>query len=64
MYFVIPYGQDLKLTDFTPRFHNQDEAIQRAEKRKLAAGKNYHVLKLETVWTTQTLADLKEQNAF
>jgi hypothetical protein len=64
MYFVIAYGTDLKLTDFTPRFHNREEAIDWAEKRKVANGKNYHVLKLETIWTTQTLGDLKRQGAF
>ena len=61
MYFVIRHGSELKITDYTPRFASQNEATDWAEKRKAATGKNYHVLKLETIWTTQTLGDLKQE---
>jgi hypothetical protein len=58
MYYVIRKGeQDLTYyhEPMPSKFHDQTPARAYAENLKSYHGHNYDVIKVETVWTTQTL---------
>lgn len=53
MYYVVRKGEGLD--KYHARFHNLPPAKAYADDLKSTFGHNYDVVKLETVWTTQTL---------
>lgn len=53
MYYVVPKGRTI--TEYHATFHKQSEAREYAESLKETFHKNYDIIKMETVWTTQTL---------
>lgn len=56
MYFIVPHGHqlDVKLHE---RHANAAKAIAVADAFKEEFGRQYHVIKVDTVWTTQTLGE-------
>jgi hypothetical protein len=54
MYYVIRKGEQ-DLTYYHARFHDQTPARDYAENLKACLDRDYDVIKVETVWTTQTL---------
>ena len=55
MYYVV--RKDQSLDQYHTRYHRQQEARKYAESLKATYGHDYDVIKVETVWTTQTLAE-------
>ena len=55
MYYVTKKGEGL--LNYHSRFDRQDKAREYAESLKATYGHNYDVIKVETVWTTQTLEE-------
>lgn len=53
MFYVVKKGE--QLDQWHARYHRQSEAREYAEGLKNTLGHNYDVIKIETVWTTQTL---------
>jgi hypothetical protein len=62
MYYVVPRGTSLNL-DMDPSFHTFSEAKEYAEDRRNSYGAHSHVVKIETVWVTTTMADLMAEGA-
>lgn len=62
MFYVVRRGEGLD--KYHASFHSETPARNYAENLKASLGHNYDVVKVETVWTTQTLADLKAEGAF
>ncbi len=59
MWYVVPYGASVNMnTD--PKFDNAWEAKERAQALHDSFNHHYHVLKITTVWTTQTIAEAME----
>jgi hypothetical protein len=55
MYYVV--RNNLSLDQYHARFNDQTQAREYAENLKATYGHEYDVIKVETVWTTQTLED-------
>lgn len=55
MYYVVRKYQSLD--QYHARYESQKQAREYAESLKATYGHEYDVIKVETVWTTQTLAD-------
>lgn len=55
MFYVTRKGEGL--INYHARYQRQQEARKYAESLKATYGHEYDVIKVETVWTTQTLAD-------
>ena len=56
MWYVVPHGASVNMnTD--PRFETSGEAKTHAQALHDSFDHHYHVLKIQTVWTTQTLAE-------
>lgn len=59
MYYIVKHGETLSTTaDICTS--NRDAAKQAAEHLHETTGDHYHVIKVETVWTTKTLAEALE----
>jgi hypothetical protein len=57
MYYIVKHGEVLSTTaDLST--HNLAAARAAADDLHERTGDHYHVIKVETVWTTTTLADL------
>ena len=54
MFYVVKRGEGL-FNKYHAAFHDQSPARNYAENLKAYLGHNYDVVKVETVWTTQTL---------
>lgn len=61
MYYVVPRGTSLNL-ELDASFHTFSEAQKYAEARR-AYGSHSHVVKIQTVWSTTTMADLMAEGA-
>lgn len=60
MYYIVKHGEVLSTTaDLCTS--SRDAAVQAAEHCHELTGDHYHVLKVETVWTTKTLAEAMEE---
>lgn len=60
MWYVVPHGASVNFyTD--PKFDNALEAKEHAQALYDSFGHHYHVMKIQTVWTTQTLAEAMEE---
>lgn len=60
MYYIVKHGETLSTTaDLSTS--NRDAATQAADHLYETTGDHYHVLKVETVWTTKTLAEAMEE---
>lgn len=55
-YHVVP-SESASLADAVFVTHDSYEARKRADALHQKDGQHYHVVKIETVWTTQTLED-------
>lgn len=55
MYYVVKKGEGLD--KYIASYHDQTPARAYAENLKAYLGHNYDVVKVETVWTTQTLEE-------
>lgn len=55
MFYVVRKGE--RLDQYHSQFHRQHEARGYAENLKATYGHNYDVIKVATVWTTQTLEE-------
>lgn len=55
MYYVTKEGEGL--LNYHARFDRQNRAREYAKNLKAIHGHNYDVIKVETVWTTQTLEE-------
>lgn len=53
MYYVVKKNEEL--VDYHAKFHRESEAREYAENLKEMFGHNYDIIKVATVWTTQTL---------
>lgn len=53
MYYVVRKGEGLDM--YHARYHRKIEAREYAKYLKATYGHNYDVIKVATVWTTQTL---------
>ena len=53
MYYVVRKGEPLD--QYHARYHRESEAREYAEELKKTFTHNYDVIKVATVWTTQTL---------
>lgn len=62
MFYVVRKGEGLDMYHYA--FHNLKDAKESAENLKKTLGHQYDVIEVKSVWTTQTLADLKAQGAF
>lgn len=60
MYYVIRKDEK-DLTYYHAKFHDQTPARVYAENLKAYLGHQYDVIKVETVYTTQTLAEAMEK---
>ncbi len=59
MYYIVKHGETLSTTaDISTS--SRDAAKQAAEHLHETNGDHYHVIKLETVWTTKALAEALE----
>lgn len=59
-YYIVPQGGALSLDSvLTQAIHTQREARERADALHQSFGNHYSVVRVETVWTTTTLADLR-----
>ena len=57
MYYIVKHGEALNtFTDLCT--HNLAAARAAADDLHTRTGDHYHAIKVETVWTTTTLADL------
>lgn len=59
MYCVVRKGAGIQ--NYHATFHSELAAREYAENLKSSFGHNYDVLKLSTVWTTQTLTEEMEK---
>jgi hypothetical protein len=59
MYYVVRKGENI--INYHARFYKVEQAKVYAEELKKSFSHNYDILKLETVWTTQTLAEIMEE---
>lgn len=55
MYYVVRKNKDLN--QWHSRYHREGDAREQAEDLKKTFGHNYDVIKVATVWTTQTLEE-------
>lgn len=55
MFYVVRKSE--RLDQYHAKFHRQHEAREYAESLKATYGHNYDVIKVATVWTTQTLEE-------
>lgn len=62
MFYVVRKGEPLEM--YHAAFVAQPKAREYAEGLRRDFGHNYDVISVTTVWTTQTLADLKAEGAF
>ncbi len=61
MWYVVPYGACVN-TNTDPRFETSGEAKDHAETLRDLYNHHYHVLKIQCVYTTQTLDEaIKER---
>ena len=60
MYFIVPHGKSLDV-NLHERHANPTKAIAVADAFKAEFGGQYHVIKVDTVWTTQTLGELRAE---
>ena len=59
MYYIVKHGETLSTTaDICTS--SRDAAKQAAEHLHETTGDHYHVIRVETVWTTKTLAEALE----
>jgi hypothetical protein len=59
MYYIVKHGETLSTTaDICTS--NRDAAKQAAEHLHETTGDHYHVIRVETVWTTKDLAEALE----
>lgn len=59
MWYVIPHDKTISehLATQPMPFDNFDGARDKAEYLRKDTGKQYHVIKIQVVWTTQTMAE-------
>lgn len=62
MFYVVRKGEPLE--SYYSSFGNFEKAKEYADQLKFSFGHQYDVIKMETVWTTQTLEELRKQEAF
>jgi len=61
MWHVVPHGASVNMnTD--PRFETSGEAKTHAQALYDSFDHHYHVLKIQTVWTTKTLYEAMREN--
>jgi hypothetical protein len=60
MYFIVPHGKPLDI-NLHERHANAAKAIKVADDWKVEFGGQYNVIKVDTVWTTQTLGELRAE---
>ena len=59
MYYIVKHGETIStVADISTS--SRDAARQAAEHLHETTGDHYHVIKVETVWTTKTLAEAME----
>ena len=59
MYYIVKHGETIStVADISTS--SRDAAKQAAEHLHETTGDHYHVIKVETVWTTKTLAEALE----
>jgi hypothetical protein len=63
-YYIIPRGSPAVTFDPGEAIHTAGEAVERANSLHQSSGNHYHVVKVETIWVTTTLADLKAEGRF
>ncbi len=56
MFYVVKKGEEL--VNYHSAFHDLPAAMAYADGLKATLGHDYDVIKVKTVWTTTTLADL------
>jgi len=59
MWYVIPYNKSIAetLAHNPASFNNFGEARDKAEFLREETGDHYQIIKIQTAWTTKTLAD-------
>lgn len=62
LYYVTPRGQEFNPSS-DEKFRTFPEAKDRAEEIWANDGKHSHIMKVETVWVTTTMADLMREGA-
>jgi len=60
MYYVVKKGEGID--KYHAAFHDEAAARNLAVNLKASLGHNYDIIKLSTVWTTQTLAEAMEES--
>jgi hypothetical protein len=63
MYYILQKGDQLDIRFAVP-FDSLQAAKQAAEIRKRETGIQYNVILVKDVWTTQTVAELRDAGAF
>ena len=61
-YYIVRYDKDVSPKEQAP-WEDIDRAVYMAEMRRKETGKHYRGMKVETVWTTKTLAEAMEEDA-
>lgn len=59
-YYIVRHGKPFEPEHQTP-WDDIDRAVYTAEMRRKETGHHYYVMKVESVWTTQTLAEAMEE---
>ena len=59
MWYVVPHGAAISI-DTKERFDSPNDAAEHAHALHQLHGDHYHVVKVQVVWTTQTLAEAME----
>lgn len=64
MWYIIPRGMSISqaLAEGAQPVSSFNEAREEADALRHSTGNHYHVIKIQMVWTTTTLADLLEED--
>ncbi len=63
MWYVIPHNKSIAehLAQSQSGFNNFGEAREKADFLRAETGNHYHVIKIQTVWTTKTIEEAMKE---